>query len=147
MTLVIGPRRSLSLKLSDTRVYEPHIRLGFRVWVNHVGEAEGRRPRGEHAHHCHNANVRQPHLVQADVRLPGKGNSNSHGTRPVHLIIKMIQWIRTSRLSIKNSVSSRPRGEHAHHCHDASDSYTCLSSQFKNNYFIEMCSGSEAGLF
>ena len=25
-TLVTGPRRSLSLKLSDTRVYEPHIR-------------------------------------------------------------------------------------------------------------------------
>ena len=25
-TLVTGPRRSLSLKLSDTRVYEPYIR-------------------------------------------------------------------------------------------------------------------------
>ena len=25
-----------------------------------------------------------------DVRLPGKGNSNSHGARPVHLIITMI---------------------------------------------------------
>jgi len=33
----------------------------------------------------------------------GKGNSNSHGARPVHLIITMIKWIRTSRLSIKNS--------------------------------------------
>ena len=33
------------------------------------------------------------------------GNSNSHGARPVHLIIKMIRWIRTSRLSIKNSLS------------------------------------------
>ena len=31
--------------------------------------------------------------------------SNSRGARPVHLIITMIQWIRTSRLSIKNSVS------------------------------------------
>ena len=31
--------------------------------------------------------------------------SNSHGARPVHLIITMIQWIRTSRLSIKSSLS------------------------------------------
>ena len=40
-----------------------------------------------------------------DVRLPGKGNSHSHGARPVHLIITMIKWIRTSRLSVKNSLS------------------------------------------
>jgi len=33
----------------------------------------------------------------------GRENSNSHGARPVHLIITMIKWIRTSRLSIKNS--------------------------------------------
>ena len=39
---------------------------------------------------------------KVDVRLPGLGNSNSHGARPVHLIITMIKWIRTSRLSIKN---------------------------------------------
>ena len=39
---------------------------------------------------------------KVDVRLPGKGNSNSHGSRPVHLIITMIKWVRTSRLSIKN---------------------------------------------
>jgi len=42
---------------------------------------------------------------RVDVRLPGKGNSNSHGARPVHLIITMIRWIPTSRLSIKNSLS------------------------------------------
>ena len=42
---------------------------------------------------------------KVDVRLPGKGNSNSHGARPVHLIITMMKWIRTSRLSIKNSLS------------------------------------------
>ena len=41
---------------------------------------------------------------KVDVRLPGKGDSNSHGARPVHLIITMIKWIRTSRLSIKNSL-------------------------------------------
>ena len=42
---------------------------------------------------------------KVDVRLPGKGNSNSHGARPVHLIITMIKWIQTSGLSIKNSLS------------------------------------------
>ena len=40
-----------------------------------------------------------------DVRLPGKGSSNFHGARPVHLIITMIKWTRTSRLPIKNSLS------------------------------------------
>ena len=44
--------------------------------------------------------------VKVDARLPGKGNSNSHGARPVHLIITMTKWIRTSRLSIKNSLSN-----------------------------------------
>jgi len=44
---------------------------------------------------------------KADVRLPGKANSISHGARPVHLIITMIKWIRTSRLSIKNGVPPR----------------------------------------
>ena len=45
------------------------------------------------------------HVVQqGKVPLPsGKGNSNSHGARPVHLIIPMIKWIRTIRLSRKNS--------------------------------------------
>jgi len=38
---------------------------------------------------------------KVDVRLPGIHN----GARPVHLIITMIKWIRTSRLSIKNSLS------------------------------------------
>jgi len=45
---------------------------------------------------------------KVDGRLPEKKNSNSHGARPVHLIIMMIQWIRTSRLSIKNSRLSFP---------------------------------------
>jgi hypothetical protein len=42
---------------------------------------------------------------KVDIRLPGKENSNSHGARPVHQIISMINWIRTSRLSINNSLS------------------------------------------
>ena len=59
-------------------------------------------------------------VMVLDVRLPGRGNSNSHGARPVHLIITMIRWIRTSRLSTKNSLSmvlgwlrSRPMDEEA----------------------------------
>ena len=47
----------------------------------------------------------QVHPRKVDVRLPGEGNSNSNGARPVHLIITMIMWIRTSRLSITNSLS------------------------------------------
>ena len=42
---------------------------------------------------------------KVDVRLPGKENSNSRGARPVHLIITMIKWIQTSRLSIEKSLS------------------------------------------
>ena len=39
---------------------------------------------------------------KVDVRLHGKGNSNYHSARPVHLIITRIKWIRTSGLSIKD---------------------------------------------
>ena len=42
---------------------------------------------------------------KVNIRLPGKRQLNSHGARPVHLIITMIEWIRTSRLSTKNSLS------------------------------------------
>ena len=52
---------------------------------------------------------------KVDVRLPGNGNSNSHGARPVHLIIMMIKWIRTSRLSTKNSLSGHLILAPAHH--------------------------------
>ena len=48
---------------------------------------------------------RRQEARKVDVRLPGKGNSTSHGARPVHLIITMMKWIRTSRLSIKNFLS------------------------------------------
>ena len=45
-----------------------------------------------------------PRPRKVDVRLHGKGNSNSHGARPVNLIITMIKWIRTNRLSMNNSL-------------------------------------------
>jgi len=74
---------------------------------------------------------------KVDVRLPGKGNSNSHGARPVHLIITMIKWIQTSRLSIKNSLSllappvkTEPRGSVNH--------FTLGADNLANNYFAEM---------
>ena len=35
-TLVTGPRRSLSLKLSDTKVYEPQIRARMHFWTGHI---------------------------------------------------------------------------------------------------------------
>ena len=47
--------------------------------------------------------------TKVDERLPGKGISNSHGARPVHLIITMIKWIRTSRFSINDSLSGSHR--------------------------------------
>ena len=50
-------------------------------------------------------------LTDRCVGYPGgKGNSNSLGARPVHQIITMIKWIRTRRLSIKNSLSLPYRG-------------------------------------
>ena len=42
---------------------------------------------------------------KVDARLPGKGSSNSHGARQVHLMITMIKWIRTSRLSMSTSLA------------------------------------------
>jgi len=46
---------------------------------------------------------------KVDVRPPGKGNSTSQGARPVHKIISMIKWIRTSLLSINISLAdTRP---------------------------------------
>ena len=49
--------------------------------------------------------VKFPHVVQrteyllearkVDAWLPGKGNSNSHGARPVKRIITIMKWIRT----------------------------------------------------
>jgi len=43
---------------------------------------------------------------QVTIRLPRKGNSNSHCARPVH----QIEWIRNSSLSIRNSLSLQGLG-------------------------------------
>jgi len=47
---------------------------------------------------------------KVDARLPEKGDSNSHGARPVHLIITMIKWIRTRRLSLTSPATISPGG-------------------------------------
>ena len=72
-----------------------------------LGEAEATRAREEEAARLREEDLEKKFLTQ--VRLPGNGNSNSHGARPVHLIITMIKWSGTSRLSIKKTVSSRRR--------------------------------------
>ena len=64
-----------------------------------------------HTHRTRSSSERWCRTLQepsrkVDVRLPGKGDSISHGARPVHLIITMIKWIRTSKLSIKNPLSA-----------------------------------------
>ena len=45
---------------------------------------------------------------KVDVWRPEKGNSISHGARPVHQIFTTIKWIRTGRLSIHNFLSVQP---------------------------------------
>ena len=50
---------------------------------------------------------RNPDHELRNTKLPGKGDLNSHGARPVHQIISLIKWTRTSRLSIKKSLSGR----------------------------------------
>ena len=68
-----------------------------------------------------------------DARPGIKRNLNSHGARPVHLIIAMIKWIRTSRLSLKNSFSQsarrkRERKKSTSAQHRASARFPSLSS-------------------
>jgi len=46
------------------------------------------------------AERRSVHTRTVDVKLPGKGNSNSHGARPVRLIIKMIKWSRLAQRTL-----------------------------------------------
>ena len=91
--------------------------FGFRIWSAGPGDARpdsgkaGSRletnitnSMAEATHFGAERRVREDWKV--DVRLPGKGNSNSHGARPVHQTIAVMKWIRTSRFSIKNSLSS-----------------------------------------
>jgi len=55
--------------------------------------------------YCMTRGTLQVSARKVDVRLPERGNSNSHGARPAHPIITMITCIRTIRVSIKNFLS------------------------------------------
>jgi len=66
---------------------------GQAAHLDHPLEALRRGPQEGVRGHLPDRNL----FGKVDVRLPGKGNSNSHGARPVHLIITMSKWIRTSR--------------------------------------------------
>jgi hypothetical protein len=46
-----------------------------------------------------------PRHGKVDVRLPGEGNSHSHGAGPVYYNMEMMWWIWTSMLSIQNCLS------------------------------------------
>jgi len=92
-----GSEAGSYLKLIDF-VY--HSTLGLRVITK-----KGRSPAGVGRRRDGPVRLAVDLFRKVDVRLPGQGNSNSHGARTVHLIITMIKWIWTSRLSIKNSLS------------------------------------------
>ena len=96
--LAIANSISSQLTLSGTTavaIFRQHLEdvFMFRRW---------------HAAHVHAAWAKKQvcpcQSRKVDVRLPGKGNSNSHGTRPVYLIITVIKWIWTNRSSIQNSL-------------------------------------------
>ena len=84
---------------SSVSWYKAGPRPGTKTpgFVNREGPPPGR--------HREVAPLGMQHLPKVEVRLPGKGVSNFPGARPVHLIITMIKWIQTSRLSLQNSLS------------------------------------------
>ena len=86
-----GSEAGLCLRLIDF-VY--HSTLGLRVIT-----------KKRHPHAPDRIRL-PPGTRKVDVRLPGKGNSNSHGARPFHLVITMIKWIRTSRLSTLSRINA-----------------------------------------
>ena len=101
----------------------------------------------------------EPLTRNVDMRLPGKGNSTPMVQGRSTKIISIIKWIRTSRLSIKNSLSYEPSPKTTGYepakrytpspcilptCFRLQDlsSYTSiLRSQFKEKYSAEMWSG------
>jgi len=77
--------------------------LGFRISVFGFRVAGLEPP--VHAPHPPRPVGRRAAPSAPGARPPGNGNSNSHGARPVHLIITMIERIRTSRSS---ALGARP---------------------------------------
>ena len=86
--------RSLTILVKPGGVAAEEERTGKR------GQDVRRGDQGARADHV-------PWSRKVDIRLPEKRDSNSHGARPVH---QKHRWTRTSRLSIKNSLSPLVQG-------------------------------------
>ena len=71
------------------------------VQISTRGSAEEREKRMQRLEVTRDGRVMIARARKVDIRLPGKGDSNSHGARPVH---QKHRWTRTSRFSIKNSL-------------------------------------------
>ena len=93
-TLVTCPRRSLSFTLSDTRVYEPPKRARFGTTaqfctvvvleMTRVVPGTGRTRQWELEDFSEERWRVITRVRKMEIRLPVKGNSNSHGARPVY---------------------------------------------------------------
>ena len=77
-----------------------------------VTKKKRRKKKKKKKKHDHEGRRRKPVRIQVQNQEPE--TPNSHGARPVHLIITMIKWFRTSRLSIKHSLPLSPQPVLAH---------------------------------
>ena len=84
-----------------TELFEAHGICGYRNWYEYRSIYNRECGCGPRVAESRGGDVL---TGKVDISLPGKGNSNCHGARPVHQIISMIEWIWTSRLSIQNSL-------------------------------------------
>jgi hypothetical protein len=77
---------------------------------------------------------------KVDFKLPGKGNSNFHGARQVHLIIAMTKWIRTRRLASGPYCTphSSPPPPPLTHCEHSGDVDWLGVGSFRSFRFFEL---------
>jgi len=102
----VAPGRSTAMCATDSYIYI-YIYIYIIIYYHILSYIYRRRllPSPLRARLDHSCTLPPPfHSKLAEVSC-GKGNSNSPGAMPVHLIITMLKWIRTSRLSIKSSLS------------------------------------------
>ena len=93
---------------------------GFRFWVSGFGFRDSDLNQKVSAILCKHSPRRAYNRTRllarkVDVGLPEKRNSNSHGARPVHLIITMTKCIRTRRLSRKDFLCVCCTAARTHH--------------------------------
>ena len=112
-----GPYRRRVALQRRSKCLQPRVGWPFRVGRPPAVPYRITRPPAQsqkNTQESQTGNKNQGHAVpcrvtqKVDVRLPGKENSNYLGARPVRLIITMIERIRTSMLSIKNSLTRSP---------------------------------------